>query len=159
MSHKFDQVRPHFSIFMTCYGWSQLRHHFWTSHHKQPEQTPCAKCWLITSVCAEGVWLVEDMFFFSIFVDTKRDTHFLMPIFSSYLRFSDWRYRMIRMLQGTTSRLKRVAKKNKPRTVKFKHGEQNNLQQNNLRFIQCRYSKPMYTMLLEHKWLLLLIML
>ena len=73
MSHKFDQVRPHFSIFMTCYGWSQLRHHFWTSHHKQPEQTPCAKCWLITSVCAEGVWLVEDMFFF-LFLLTQKGT-------------------------------------------------------------------------------------
>ena len=30
-------------------------------------------------------------------------THFLMPIFSSYLRFSDCRYRIMRMAQGTTT--------------------------------------------------------
>ena len=29
--------------------------------------------------------------------------HFLMPIFSSYLRFSDCRYRIMRMAQGTTT--------------------------------------------------------
>ena len=33
----------------------------------------------------------------------KMATHFLMPIFSSYLRFSDCRYRIMRMAQGTTT--------------------------------------------------------
>ena len=157
MSHKFDQVRPHFSIFMTCYGWSQLRHHFWTSHHKQPEQTPCAKCWLITSVCAEGVWLVEDIFFY--FCWHKKGHSFLDAHLFLILALLRLEVQDDQDAAGYHLEIEASREKNKPRTVKFKHGEQNNLQQNNLRFIQCRYSKPMYTMLLEHKWLLLLIML
>ena len=62
-------------------------------------------CWFLASPChvQKACYAQVACTSLSPTKDLLLATHFLMPIFSSYLRFSDCRYRIMRMAQGTTT--------------------------------------------------------